>query len=442
MLKPRFMYALAGYWRQWRSGQLSLEDRNILYFTVDTAIQGLMVGGISTYLSVFVVRLEASTLLVSLLTSLPAVLMAVLSIPVGLWVERQPDPIRLTNRVRLFHRGAFLVVALMPLMLRRYLAEAVVLVWALNSVPATVINLSWMAVVAEIIPPQRRPSVNGTRWALLSIVTAGAVAVFGYLLERIDFPINYQIVFTVSFLSGLGSIYFFGLLKLPSPSQQPVVSRPTVAGQPVVRAPRTARLIGSSIAEQVRTSVRSILDSPIFARYLMATAVLRLGLNLPVALYSIYWIRHLDASDLWIGWRATASSLALIVGYYLWGRVASRRGHHLVLMVCTVGVGLYPALTALVSDQVLLPLVALVYGFFVTGIDISIFDTLLHVCPPGKRASYVALNTFSANLVISVAPMLGSLLDRWLDIRTVFYIAGSVHLVAALLFQLLHVATD
>jgi MFS family permease len=174
----------------------------------------------------------------------------------------------------------------------------------------------------------------------------------------------------------------------------------------------------------------------------VATAVLRLGLNLPTALYSIYWIRHLDASDLWIGWRATAASLALIVGYWLWGRVASQKGHHLVLMACTVGTGLYPALTAFVPDQVWLPLVALVYGFFVTGIDISIFDTLLHVCPPDKRASYVALNTFFANLVIFLAPMLGSLLDRWLDIRVVFFVAGGVHLLAALLFRLLHIAAD
>ncbi len=145
---------------------------------------------------------------------------------------------------------------------------------------------------------------------------------------------------------------------------------------------------------------------------------------------------------MWIGWRATASSLALIVGYYLWGRVASRKGHQLVLMACTIGVGLYPVLTAFVPVQVWLPLVAIVYGFFVTGIDISIFDTLLHVCPPDKRASYVALNTFLANCVIFLAPMLGSLLDRWLDIRVVFVIAGGVHLLAALFFQLLHVAAD
>ena len=49
-----------------------------------------------------------------------------------------------------------------------------------NTVPLSKVD----PVVAEIIPPRRRPSVNGTRWALLSLVTAISVAVFGYLLEH------------------------------------------------------------------------------------------------------------------------------------------------------------------------------------------------------------------------------------------------------------------
>jgi MFS family permease len=428
---------LRTYWHRWRSDQLSLDDRNILTFTVDTAIQGVMMGGISTYLSVFVVRLGASSLLVSLLTSLPAILMAVLSIPAGLWVERRPDPVRLTNRGRILHRGAFLAIALLPFFAGRYLAEAVVVVWSLNAIPATVINLSWMAVVAQIIPPHRRPSVNGTRWALLSLVTAVSVALFGAMLERISFPLNYQIVFAISFLSGLGSIYFFSLLELP----QTAALAPAERERPAP-LPRTFSASMQVAKERLRVYARSVVETPVFVRYLLATAVLRLALNLPVALYSIYWIRYLDASDQWIGWRATASSLALIVGYYLWGRIASRKGHNRVLVACTLGVGLYPVLTALVTDQVWLPLVAIVYGFFVTGIDISIFDTLLHVCPPERRASYVALNTFLANLVIFAAPLLGSLLDRWLDIRVVFWVAGGVHVLAALLLRLLHVAAD
>ena len=111
-------------------------------------------------------------------------------------------------------------------------------------------------------------------------------------------------------------------------------------------------------------------------------------------------------------------------------------------MVCTIGVGFYPVLMGLILAQVWLPLVALVRGFFVTGIDISFFDTLLHVCPPEKRSGFVALNTVFANLAIFLAPMAGSRLTNWLDIRVVFFVAGGVHLLAALLFRLFQVAAD
>jgi MFS family permease len=160
------------------------------------------------------------------------------------------------------------------------------------------------------------------------------------------------------------------------------------------------------------------------------------------ALYSIYWIRSLGASDLWIGWQATAGKLALIVGYFVWGRIVGRKGHHLPLLICTVGVGLYPALMTLVGDQRWLPLVALVQGFFVTGIDLSIFDTLLGICPADRRPTFISLNTMLAGLAIFLAPLIGNALAEWLEIRPVFLIAGAIHVIAALLFWRLRIAVD
>jgi MFS family permease len=113
-----------------------------------------------------------------------------------------------------------------------------------------------------------------------------------------------------------------------------------------------------------------------------------------------------------------------------------------VLIACTIAVAFYPLLTAITPSQVWLPAVALVYGFFITGIDIAFFDTLLHVSPPNSRSSFVALNTVFAHLAIFLGPMLGSLLGEWLDIRAVFYIAAGIHLLAALMFQLLRVGEE
>jgi hypothetical protein len=51
---------LISRWRR-RPRQLSLEDRNIRYFYIDTACLGLISGGIITFLPVFIVRLGASS---------------------------------------------------------------------------------------------------------------------------------------------------------------------------------------------------------------------------------------------------------------------------------------------------------------------------------------------------------------------------------------------
>jgi len=399
-----------------RINQLSAENRNIAYFTIDTALQGLMMGGIFGFISVFVVRLGASKVLVSLLTSLPAIVMALSSIPAGRAVERQRDLVRYTNRIRIFHRGSFLLIAALPFFTRQGLVEAIVVVWAIKSIAATLLESSWMAVVAEVIPAERRARVNGVRWAILSVVTAATTATFGYLLDRLPFPLNFQIVFFISFVGGIAGIYFFSQLHIPE-------------NIPPEREEH-ARL---PLQERVRGYLHA-MNVPAFVRYEIAATALRFGLNLPVALYSIFWIRHLGASDLLIGWQATAGKLALIAGYIIWGRLISRKGYRAPLLICATLLGLYPVLTGLAQDQLWLPFIAVVQGFFSTGIDITFFDTLLNVSPAERRPSFIALNTLLASLIAFLAPLIGAVLADLVGIPVVFFIAGGFHVLTAILF--------
>jgi MFS family permease len=414
------------YLRWLRPQGLPLEDRNIAYFTIDTALQGLMMGGVFSFISVFLVRLGASKLQVSLLTSLPAIVMMVTSIPSGQFVQRQKDLVRFTNVVRVFHRGSILLVALLPFLVYEALIPVVIVLWSLKAISNALLEASWMSVVAELIPPRRRARVNGMRWAILSVVTAASTAGFGYLLDQLPFPLGYQVVFLISFVGGSAGMVFWSKLQIPEN---------TLGGR------GENSIEGQGIGKQIRAHWRS-LQVPAFVRYELATSVMRLGLNMPTALYSIFWIRELGASDLWIGWLTTTSRLATIVGYFLWGRIVTRRGHFKPLLICTVGMGAYPVLMAWVPDQVWLPFVSLVQGFFMTGVNLAVFDTLLDVCPPDRRPSFMAVNTMLASGAIFVAPLLGSALADWASVRGVFYLAGGVHLIAMVLFWALRVAAE
>ena len=210
-----------------RNPDRSPEDRNILYFGIDTALQGIMMGGIFTFISVFAVRLGASKLMVSLLSSLPSIVMMLFSLPAGQFVQQRRNLIRVTNRTRLFHRGSFVLVAVLPFFLREHLVKAILVVWSVKSIASAVLEASWTTVVAQVIPPARRASVNGTRWAVLSLVTAVAVAVFGYVLDRAPFPLNYQIVFLASAAGGLAGMPLFARMRIPE--NAPVV-RPRQKG--------------------------------------------------------------------------------------------------------------------------------------------------------------------------------------------------------------------
>ncbi len=407
-----------------RPNQLSLENRNILYFTIDTALQGLMMGGIFSFLSVFIVRLGATKYETGLLTSLPALMMVFAALPAGQLVQKQRDLVRFTNQVRAFHRGAILFAALLPFFASEHIITVIIVTWTLKAIVNSLLESSWMAVVAEVIPAHRRARVNGLRWTILSIVTAVAVAIFGYMLDRLPFPLNYQIVFLISFVGGSLGMLFWGKLRLADTSK--------AEAQETVRRP---------IREQIRAYWHS-LQVPSFMRYQLTATVFRLGMHIPAALYSIYWIRELGASDLWIGWQTTASQLALIFGYTIWGRFISRKGYSAPLLICTAGLGLYPVLTALATSQVWLPLIAIVQGFFITGVNLSLFDTLLAVCPSDRRPSFIAVNMMLASLTLFTAPLLGSLLADWIDIRSVFFVAGGVHAAAALFFWSFRIAAE
>jgi MFS family permease len=406
--------------------RLQLEERNVRYLTLDTATQGVIAAGINAFVAVFLVRLGAPNAVVGFLASAPALGAIFLSVPAGARLEGRRDLVRIVNVSRLFIRVAYVLIALVPLIfLGSNAIWPIVVLWTLTSIPASVANPAWTAVVAQIVPPNRRPRVNGNRWALLSIVTAVAGAAFGHLLDVFPQPDNFQIVFVASFLAGLVSIYFFGQIRMSSGgSGAAPASRPMLPSLSVVDLVRLSR------------------GYPQFARFLVTSFVYRIGLNLPVALYSIYWVREAQASNTIIGLQSTAANLALVVSYLAWGRLAARRDHRIVLLAASAGAGLYPFATALVRDPVWLVPVALIWGAFASGIDVSFFEALLRACPADRLQTFIGINSAVANVVIFLAPIGGTLLANLVGIHAALFTAAAISLIGSALFYTMSIAKE
>lgn len=388
-------------------------SRNIRNLVLQTALAGVVNGGIGAFLAVYLTRLGASPLEISLLTSLPALLTIIVALPAGAIAARYSRPVYQSARHFLLIRLCYLLVAAAAFLPATAAIWSVVVIWAFTAIPGAIANTAWVGVFAEAVPARERARLNGLRWGLLGFVTACSVALFGQMLDRLPFPLGYQLVFLASFAAGLLNVWFYSRLIVPD---QPVHLH---AGPAM---PLRARLL---------QALHPLRDDGAFLRFTVGSSLLRLGIFLAAGLYSIYWVRDLQAADSLIGLRTTAGNAALVVGYPLWGWAATRLGHERALALAAAGLGLYPVITGMVTSAPWLVPAAVLWGLFAGGIDVTLFEGLLHTAPAARRAQYVALNTALANLVAFVAPILGAALAGPLGIQPVLFLAGALHFLAA-----------
>jgi MFS family permease len=284
-------------------------------------------------------------------------------------------------------------------------------IWGLTAIPGTLGNTAFYDVLADSIPATRRAAVNGARWSLLFLISGISVSAFGQLLTRVPWPTNYMLLFAVSFVVGMVSIYIYSRLEIPPRQIRPAVYE---------RRPWRERLADLLVPFRARTG---------FGAYSLVTLAMRIGYFLPAGLFSLYLVNTLQVSDAWIGGRTTVESVAMTAGYYFWGRMASRAGKRRML----AWLGFAMVASASTSALFFMYIAAVLIGFFVTAGDVSLFEWLIEIMPADDRPRYVAMNTLLMNLVAFGAPMLGAAIAEAAGIRTVFYISAGSMIVCSLL---------
>ncbi|MCU0503302.1 MAG: MFS transporter [Anaerolineae bacterium] len=409
----------------------TVEDRNYRNLLLSGAWFGPIEGGIFTYLSVFLARLGATPSVISLLTSLPSMIGIVTFLPGGAYVERQSNLVRVLVRAVFLSRIFYPLIALAPMFVpAAYLPITVVLLWTLASLPSALHIPAFAGVMQKAIPAERRAKFNGTRWGLMSLVSGTMIAIFGFMLDRTAFPLGYQIVFMISFGASLMNMYYFSKIEVTPFVREPdeAQSGQSAPGEKEAPLPRLVRL---------RHFLRAFVAHPPFVRFNAASFAARLTLMMPAGLYSVYWVQTLHASDAWIGLRGTAGYAALVLGYWVWGRMASRIGHRGLLLSCGAGLAFYPVLTALApSVEWLLPAAAL-WGFTVAGIDIGLFDMMLISSPAGRMPSFAAVTNVLNNIALAIGPLLGAALAGLVGTRSALLVIGGLQLIATLGYLLL-----
>jgi MFS family permease len=379
-----------------------------------------IVGGIATFLAVFLARLGASPLLVGLLTSMPAFTGLLLAIPVGRMLERQTDIVPWYSRARVWVQATYALTGLLPFFLPiGYVPTAVIVLWAIATIPQTIVNITFTVVMGAAAGPQRRQQLMSWRWSTLGAATAVSVAGAGWLLEQFSFPINYQIVFLVSFLGGMLSFFFS--------------SRISIDTTPSSQAHKTG------LRALLTESVGMLREVPAFSRYITATFVFNCGIWMAMPLFPLYWVRVVEASDFEIGLVNTVNSGVLLIAYFVWARVSAKRGNLPVLFASTIALSLYPLLTGMTESIVIITILAGLAGFIGSGKDLVFFDLALETMPRDRVPSFVALQQLTGYVATLAMPLVGTFLATQFDYHIALYVAGGLRLAGVVLLYVLKI---
>jgi MFS family permease len=393
-------------------------NERVLY--LDMAFQSILAAGAITFLNVYLIHLGANNWLVTAFSSLPALLTIVFAIPVGVFIQGQANLVRTANWGRFIFQavlGLFAFLALLPPQIAAYILVAA---YGLIAIPGLFSNVAVVTILGQATPIERRTRMLSIRLAVNGLVASIVGFLAGRWLNGVTYPLNYQVLFISGFVAGLASIYTFSKLRM----------------EPQIIAPVTHQRF------KISELINIFKEAPLFRRWSLVTFSFRLAVAIPQALYIIYKVRDLGASDAWIGVLILVENGLSVLTYLLLGRFSSRPGFTKYFWLTLIGTALYPIAMALSRTPQMLVIPSICSAVFSATMSIFISNTLYKVLPKEQQATFIAADTLLANGAVFIGPMLGAILAGWVGLINVFYVAAGLRALTALLFWVCKVGTD
>lgn len=397
---------------------------NVRLVQRDSVAVGI-VNASTPFLPVLLLRLGGTTFQVSLLTAIPAVAGFLFAIPVGRFLQGRRSVVPWYSSARLVAQLGFGVMAGAMLILPEGsgwpagaapAALAVLAIWALQTVPNTLVNVAFPVLMDGASGSSRRLDLLSRRWSIMGLTTAITVAVAGQVLGYLPFPRNYALIFGAFAIAAIGSWWNSHRIRLPD--------------QDVPAAcPTGARLRLAGFASIVRAEPRFLAFE---ARSFLYTA----GVYMAMPLLPLYYVKELHASDAWIGVIGAAVAMSQLVGYVGWRRLSRRRGTRPVLLATILGNALAPATLTMLGDLPVVAALVAVASVFGAGASLVLFEELMRRVPPRSAVTFTAIDQSAQNLAAAIAPLAAGLIATAVGIRPALVVASVVGVSAFALFAL------
>jgi hypothetical protein len=259
--------------------------------------------------------------------------------------------------------------------------------------------------------------VAGRRNALLSITFIAVSLLCGELLNRLPFPVSYQVVFALGVMGAAMSTFHLRFVVPGSDRRtRPPVGRSIgdLARPGVLRTLAESRRPDVGLRYLTRRRRSDLLRGDVllrgpFARLLLITAGLHLALNLAIPLYPLQWVNVLHLSDRQIALGTAVFYLSVFVASTQLAHLGKRLGNRRVTAIGAMLVSGYPGFLALSRGFDLFLAASAIGGLGSALMVGALANYVLEKIPEGDRPAHLAWYT----LALNAALLLGSLTGPW-----------------------------
>jgi len=373
-----------------------------LYF--DIGWFGVYSGSTANFLNIYATRLGASGFQIGLLGAMAAIVSLAFAIPAGRWLENRATG-RAVFWTSVFYRLGFLFFIPLP-----WLFGAQGQIWALillnllMGIPLVALSVGFSALFAEAVPNEWRAYVAGLRNIVLSVAFMVTSLGSGYLLDRISFPQNYQIVFLIGFIgAALSSLHLYFIKPLPS---QTDITTPKPDAPIKEASPRQSWL----------TTLRLDVWKTPFRATLLVMLAFHVTQYLALPIFPLYAVRVLNLTDENLGIGTALFYLMVLLGSTQLNRLVSRIGHKSVTGWGVAGLALYPALMAVSSQVWHYYFLSVVGGLVWALVGGAYANYVLEKCPENDRPVHLAWYNIILNASVLVGSLLGPVIADQIDL--------------------------
>jgi MFS family permease len=333
------------------------------------------------------------------------------------WVQQRPIKKYLPVNIGIFTER--LPIILLPLAAWAALKSHTLAIFlfifllAWHILGAGVIAVGWQDMLAKIFPVEKRGRFFGTAnfsGNATGILGASAAA---WVLEYFDFPYNFMVLFGIA-----GVFIFLSWISLAM-TREPAV--------PPKKERLTNKLYWRSLPQIIRTDEN-------FRRFLYSQIVLTAG-GMGMGFFTIYALRQWSISDGMVGLFTTSLMVGTALSNLIFGWMADKFGHKLVIELSTLALMLSSAIALLAPTPEYFYLVFALQGVYTAGIILSGIMIVFEFCEEDIRPTYIGLTNSSIGIFAGITPMIGGWLADTAGFAWLFGVSAIFSIVSFILLR-------